>query len=137
MKNLVFKINFFALCGLLFVSSCSKDEAENGIPEEMIVGTWAVTSGEILGETIPGDGSTLTFNSCDTECTGSDYLASDETTGSIRYSFNEDFTTITIVDNSADGGNYDGTWDILELSNSDLHLKTETFLGTFEMELKK
>lgn len=137
MKKLVFKVNLFALCGLLFLASCSKDEAENGIPEEMIVGTWVVTSAEIFGETVPGDGSTLTFNSCDTTCTGSDYLASDQTTGSITYSFDEDFSTITIVDNSEDGGNYNGTWDILELSNSNLRLITETFLGTFEMELNK
>ena len=89
MKNLT---NGLMLAGLLFgtmfLSSCSDDDKEETLlaAEERIVGTWVINESELLGNTLPGDGSSITFNACtDTGCSGSDFLVSDESTSALTY----------------------------------------------------
>ena len=126
------------LLATILVASCSSDDDTPTVPEDAIQGTWMITSSVLLGATVPGDGSSLTFNACDTTCSGADYLASDQTTGSFTYSFNDDFTQLTIVDASEDGGSYDGTWEILELKSSTLRIIVDTgLLGTVQLNMSK
>jgi len=74
------KLFLFGAVIALGLTSCQKeDDSENQEPTKTLEGTWTIESSLIFGMTIPGDGSSLKFNGCDTECTGEDYMASDET----------------------------------------------------------
>ena len=121
---------------LVVISSCKKDEGE---PAEMIVGKWTVSSTEILGTNVPGDGSYLIFNACSGgTCTGVDYMASDTTTGSFTYVLNGEGTVLAITDTMDEGGNYNFSFDVLELSDNDMRLSAETgIFGTMKMVLTK
>ncbi len=136
MKQLFFILLVFS--GAFFVSCESDGEDEPLLaPDERIQGKWVISSSEILGQTVPGDGSYLEFHSCETNCGGIDYIASDETSGEFSYTLNDNGTLITIVDDSPDGGAYNGEWDILEFSNSKIVITAETFLGPLRMEMNK
>ena len=103
----------------------------------MIEGKWTITSQEILTQVIPGDGSYLQFNACSSSCSGVDYKVSDTTTGTFTYVLNDEGTVITIVDQSSDGGNWDATWDVLELTESDFRITATTILGNLKVEMSK
>lgn len=111
--------------------SCSDDDSETLLPEsERIVGTWTIKESTVLGFTIPGDGSTLTFIECGTTCTGVDFLASDSSTGTFTYVFTNDNTILSIDDNDAlSGGSYSGDWTIDKFTNSTLTLSGSSILG--------
>lgn len=123
-----------------FLTSCSDDDEEVQLaPSEQIVGTWVINESFILGSTIPGDGSTITFNACgETECTGSDFLASDESTSTLTYELNEEATLLTITDNDGSkGGSYSGEWTVESITNSSLTISAETFLGIVRFKMTK
>lgn len=130
------KLFLFGAVIALGLTSCEKEE-ETQETVKTLEGTWTIESSLIFGMTIPGDGSTLKFNGCDTECTGEDYMASDETTGSFTYELSEDETTLTIVDEDEAGGSYGGTWTVVKYTDSELDLSTETFFGPMTIEMKK
>ena len=115
--------------------SCEKDE--DPLPSDMIVGQWTIVSSELLGQVIPGDGSYLRFKACGSECTGMDYLASDMSTGQFTYDLAEDANTISIADTSNAGGNYNATWDILELTENDFRIVGNTIFGSLKIEMEK
>lgn len=140
MQKLNIKKAAFYFLGLVFsVSfvSCDKEE-EKPIIEPSLEGKWIITSSEILGSTAPGDGSYLKFDACiDTGCNGIDFKASDTTTGDFTYVLSQDETILEINDQNSDGGNYNYTWDILELSNTDLRIIANTTFGTLKIEMIK
>ena len=137
MLKLNIKKTAFYFLGLVFsVSLLSCEKQGEDIVEPSIEGKWKITSQEIFGSTVPGDGSYLKFDSCfDTICNGTDFKASDSTTGDFTYVLSEDETILEINDQDSDGGNYNYTWDILELSNSNLRMIANTALGTLKIEM--
>ncbi len=111
---------------------------ENTPPEELIQGKWLVDEAELLGATIPGDGSYLTFNACDGAglCGGVDYMADGGTTGSFTYTlYAED--SLVIVDTISNGGAWTATWDILELTKTRLRMIANSIFGTVKYEFDK
>lgn len=126
------------LIGLLTFSSCGDDEEDLLPVSERILGTWTIKESVIFGATIPGDGSTLTFNECTSICTGADYLAEDDSMGSFTYSFNSDNTVLIIDDSDASvGGSYSGEWTIEGFTNNAITLKGNTLFGEFIMRFTK
>ena len=70
-------------------------------------------------------------------CTGVDYSASDSTSGTFTYVLNDDATQIVITDTMNAGGNYNFTWDILDLTTSQLKITTSTLLGNLKIVMSK
>ena len=129
-------IAFSVLCLAIFATvGCKKEEPPT--PAEMIEGKWTITSQEILTQVIPGDGSYLQFNACSSSCSGVDYKASDTTTGSFNYVLNDEGTVVTITDQSSDGGSWDATWDVLELTETSFRITATTILGNLKVEMTK
>ena len=124
---------------ILLSSSCEKKEEEVFLtPYAKIKGTWKIESTQAFGYTFPGDGSLLTFDDCSSApCSGNDYLASNKTSGNFSYTFAFDQKSITIVDNSGDGGAYNGKWDIISFENNKLKITSQTILGQMTIELNK
>lgn len=129
------------LFGTMFLSSCSDDDKEETLlaAEERIVGTWVINESELLGSTLPGDGSSITFTACtDTGCTGSDFLAADESTSSITYTLNSEATLLTIDDSDpSKGGSYTGEYTIETFTNSSMTISIETFIGLVRFKMTK
>ena len=67
--NKILKLSRIAIIFLMVFISCKNDVLT---PNEMLVGKWMITSKEILGVEIPGDGSYLIFNACSQTCAGTD-----------------------------------------------------------------
>ena len=120
---------------MMLLAECKKKEELT--PKEMLEGKWTITSQELLAVVTPGDGSYLTFNSCSSTCSGTDYKASDASTGTFAYTINDDGTEIVIDDTTSAGGNYNFTWDILELTEDKFRMTTSTFLGNLKIEMSK
>jgi hypothetical protein len=125
-----------SMIGLL---SCEKSEEDVfATPYAKINGTWKVEGTRAFGRTFPGDGSSLTFNDCTSApCSGTDYLASDKSSGNFTYTIASDQKSITIADPSGEGGSFNGRWDVLVFEKSSLRLSSESVLGTMVIELKK
>ena len=132
--NKILKLSRIAIIFLMVFISCKNDVLT---PNEMLVGKWMITSKEILGVEIPGDGSYLIFNACSQTCTGTDFKASDSSSGTFNYTLNEDATQIVINDQTSDGGAYNYTWDILELTETNFRMTTITILGNLKIEMAK
>ncbi len=133
MKN-VLKLSLPAIIFAVVLLACKKEVIS---PQEMLEGKWIITSQEILGVTVPGDGSYLIFNACSQTCTGTDYKASDSSSGTFDYILNEEATQIAIVDTMSAGGGYNYTWDILELTETNFRMTTVTILGNLKIEMAK
>ncbi len=133
MKNLKIISIAFALIAIAFVG-CNKDEIT---PQEMLEGKWIIQSSEILTVVVPGDGSYLQFNPLSTDYTGVDYKASDTTSGTFTYALNSDASVLTIVDGTSDGGSYNGSWDVLELTETNFRIVGNTIFGSLKMEMTK
>ena len=133
MKNLIY-VSIFAFASI-FMVGCKKEEPKT--PQQMLEGQWSVVSSNILGTTVPGDGSYLRFNAYTSNYSGVDFKASDTTTGSFTYSLNEAATVLTITDTSANGGNWNAAWDVLDLTESKLKITSSTFLGNLTVEFSK
>ena len=127
---------FFTVLGLMTVLAAGCNKKDQLTPA-MLEGKWTITSQEILTTVIPGDGSYLTFDACSSTCSGVDYKAGDNTSGTFTYTLNEEATLLTIADTSADGGNWGATWDVLELSETDLRITATTPFGNVLVELSK
>lgn len=125
---------FFMAIALCVVHACKKDEKT---PQQLLEGKWILESQEILGSSVQGDGSYLVFNACSSSCSGEDYKASDATNGTFTYTINEEGTMLTITDNSGDGGSWGASWDILDLSESNLRITTSTILGNTTADFKR
>ena len=133
-----FNSTLFALLAFVALIASSCETADPPTPAENITGRWIIQSSELLGATIAGDGSYLEFNACgDTECTGVDFEATDGTSGTFTYVLADDATTISITDTTNDGGNYDATWDILELTETDFRIVGNTLFGSLKIEMTK
>ena len=134
------------LFGILMITSLlfgceqlsSEDEGPTNVYEK-IKGTWTIYNMNMWATDIPGDGSTLTFDFCDEPpCTGRDYEASEGTTGTFTYEFIENDTKILIVDEDPNGGNYNTTWDVLDLEKSKLRMTGEfSIFGSMLVEMSK
>lgn len=131
------KIKLLSILAVIALFVSCETESENGTPQENIVGKWMITNMELLGMDIPGDGSYLEFKECATECGGIDYEATDGTSGSFTYELNESATVISITDTMAEGGAYNGDWDILELSATKFRIVGNTILGSMKLEMTK
>jgi hypothetical protein len=121
---------------------CDQVNEEDEAPasaSEMVKGTWTISSMNMFGVDIPGDGSTLTFGDCvDGVCTGQDYEASDGTTGTFTYELTDNDTKIVILDEDPNGGNYNTTWDILDLESKNLRMTGDfSIFGTMLIEMNK
>lgn len=125
------KIILILVLAISLAYSCKKDEIA---PSEMIKGKWIITSTEVLGNPYPGNGSYLIFNTD----SGIDYDASDSTSGTFTYTIDADATLLVINDTMSDGGNYNFSFDILELNETKMRLTTETIIfGNILMSLEK
>jgi len=131
----ILKLSWITILFLIVLSGCKKEEVLT--PQEMLEGKWTITSQELLGNTTPGDGSYLTFDPCSPTCSGTDFKASDTTTGTFTYILNDEATQIVISDTLSAGGNYNFTWDILELTEKRFRMTTSTFLGNLKIEMSK
>lgn len=128
----------FALIAVLMLMTSACNKTEDLTPADALTGKWIIQSSEILGVAVPGDGSYLVFNACtDTDCTGEDFEASNGTSGAFTFELSTDATTIAISDSTNDGGNYDGSWDILELTETDFRIVGNTLFGSLKMEMIK
>jgi hypothetical protein len=129
------KYIFYLLVLSLGFVSCQKDESN--LPESQIEGKWIIYNQEILGSSISGDGSYLTFSG-GLNGTGTDYKASDTTTGQFTYSMDEEATQIVIVDTMSEGGNYNYTFDILQLDAERFRFTGNTgAFGDLKIEMNK
>jgi len=134
MKKIVKHTLLICSC-MMLLTDCKKEEPPT--PKEMLEGKWTITSQELLTVVAPGDGSYLTFNACSSTCNGTDYKASDASTGTFTYTMDDDATEIVINDTISAGGNYNYTWDILELTEEKFRITTTTFLGNLKIEMSK
>ncbi len=135
----IFQFCFAAFLTLGVLSSCQSDDPDEPTPQtpqEILEGKWIINSSEILGTTVPGDGSYLQFNACDPTCGGIDFNQSDTTMGTFTYDLNDAATVLVINDDTDDGGNYNYSWDILELSETELRMVASTILGSLQIELR-
>lgn len=129
------KYLYYLLIVALGIVSCKKDESNS--PENQIEGKWVIYNQEVLGSSVPGDGSYLTFSG-GLSGTGTDYKASDSTTGQFTYVMDEEATQIEIVDTMSDGGNYNYTFDILQLDAERFRFTANTGLfGDLLIEMNK
>jgi len=117
------------------LSSCEKTEPLQ--PQDMLEGQWTIYNQEFLGQYIAGDGSYLTFSG-GLAGTGTDFKASDTTSGTFTYTMNDEATQIIIVDTMSEGGNYAYTWDVLELTETKLRMTASTgAFGDLLIEMDK
>lgn len=129
---------FSLLATVMLLTSACKKEDEPLAPADALVGKWVIESTFFLGQIIPGDGSYLVFKACSgTTCTGEDYLASDSTSGTFTYDLSADASTMTIVDLTDDGGNYDGLFNVTELTETDFKINGDTPFGVINLEMVK
>lgn len=129
------KYIFYLLVLAIGFTSCKKDESN--LPENQIEGKWVIYNQEILGSSVAGDGSYITFSG-GLSGTGTDYKASDSTSGQFTYTMDEDGTQIIIVDTMSAGGNYNFTFDILQLDNDRLRMTANTgAFGDLLLEMNK
>lgn len=129
------KYLYYLLIVALGFVSCKKDESN--LPENQIEGKWIIYNQEILGSSVPGNGSYLTFSG-GLSGTGTDYKASDSTTGQFTYAMDEEATQIEIVDTMSEGGNYNYTFDILQLDGDRFRFTANTGLfGDLLIEMNK
>ncbi len=139
MKNFKNPLSILSLCIILF-TSCSDDDTEDVLLTESdrIVGTWTLSQSVVLGITVPGDGSTLTFNECTATCAGIDFQASDDSSGTFTYELTSDNTILSIIDNdSSAGGAYSGDWAISSFTNNSITLSASTFIGDVSFTFTK
>jgi hypothetical protein len=123
---------------LLLSLAASCEMQEDKPPQEMLQGKWIITHTEWLTQTIPGNGSYLIFEGCSSVCTGTDYEANEGTSGSFIYYMDEQATYIEIEDENSDGGNYNTTWDILDLTDKKLRIVGDFgIFGSMNIELSK
>lgn len=128
------------MAALLFgCDQMNKEDEEPANVYAKIKGTWTISSMNMFGIDIPGDGSALTFDYCDeAPCTGQDYEASGGTTGTFTYEFIENDSKIVIVDEDANGGNYNTTWAILDFGSSNLRMTGEfSIFGNMQLDMNK
>lgn len=135
----LFLLLIILFAGTILTTSCGKDDDDVLLPvEQRIVGTWTIQNSIIFDQQIPGDGSTLTFKECKTTCSGTDYLGSDESTGTFTYAFIENDTVLSIDDDDSEaGGSYTGDWNIEQFTNSTLTLSGDTFFGKVSFTFSK
>lgn len=117
MKTLVFSFGLF-----LIIAGCTKFDE----PTNKIQGKWLINSIEIPGMIVGGDGSYLIFMGGTQNCQGSDYSAVDKNYGSFNYDFSPDGTVLTIVDTSFVGGNYNYSYNIIEMTDDNLKMSAIT-----------
>ncbi len=131
------KNTFYILISIMTIIAisygCKKEESK----AEMLVGKWVITSSTLLGTQFTADGSYLQFNECGDNCTGVDYNGTTQTTGSFTWTINEEGTTLTIDDNSANGGNFDATFNVTELTSTTLKMNYSTHFGSYSYNLSK
>jgi hypothetical protein len=107
----------------LFLFSCTKEKT----PAELLQKKWIANSQELMGSTVPlSDGSYLKFSST---IVGEDYKGSNKTTGAFTYTLDEAGTSLAIKDTDNNGGNYNYTWTVEELTETNLTLSAT--LGAF------
>lgn len=123
------------MVAVLMTAGCKKKNLKTA--QENLEGKWTVTSTEVLGSVVPGDGSYLQFYACSGSCNGVDHKVSDTTSGTFSYSLNDEATVLTITDNSTDGGSWGASWDLLELTETDLRMTASTAFGNVKVEFKK
>lgn len=128
------KVILFGLMSALAFTSCETEEDQQ---EKTIEGKWILESSVVLGASIPGDGSYLKFNGCSSECTGEDYKASNESKGLFTYELSDNESTLVIEDNESGGGSWNGTWQIIKFTDSELDIKMNSLFGDLIFEMKK
>ncbi|NQY11502.1 MAG: hypothetical protein HRT71_18545 [Flavobacteriales bacterium] len=116
---------------------CAKEQLPSLTPTEMLVGKWEITSTVLFDAHVSGDGSFLQFESCNTTCDGIDFNGASNTAGNFTYVLSDDATSLVIDDKSNDGLTIGYTWEVTELSNSNLSIKTSTMFGDYKIYLTK
>lgn len=132
MKN-TFYLLLSIMTLIVLLNGCKKEETK----AEMLVGKWVITSSTLLGTQFTADGSYLKFNECGDNCTGVDYNGTNQTSGTFTWVINDEGTSLTIDDNSADGGNFDATFSVTELTSTSLKMNYSTHFGSYSYNLSK
>ena len=138
LSNSIFSMLMIAILAFGCDQTGNEDEAPANA-SEMIKGTWTIGSMNMFGVDIPGDGSTLTFGDCvDGVCTGQDYEAENGTTGTFTYELTENDTKVVIIDEDQNGGNYNTTWEILDLQSNKLKMSGDfSIFGSMLLDMNK
>jgi hypothetical protein len=104
----------------LFLFSCTEEKK----PAQLLQKKWIANSQEVLGSTVPlTDGSYLKFID---GTAGEDYKGSNKTAGAFTYTLDEAGTSLAIVDTDNNGGNYNFTWTVEQLTETDLTISANT-----------
>ncbi|MFZ9848599.1 MAG: hypothetical protein ACO3EE_10665 [Flavobacteriales bacterium] len=114
----------------LFLFSCTEEKK----PAQLLQKKWIANSQEVLGSTVPlNDGSYLKFID---GTAGEDYKGSNKTTGAFTYTLDEAGTSLAIVDTDSKGGNYNFTWTVEQLTETDLTISANTgIFGVMRLKL--
>src|SRR5687767_10721641 len=106
-------------------TSCKKEEEKT--TAEKMEGQW-MTGNQYIQNNLAAsaDGSYLTFNS---NGTGVDHKNSDNSTGTFTWVLQNNDSQILFSDTTSTGGFWNGTYDIVSISDSRFVIKTTSILG--------
>ena len=116
---------------------CGRGDARP--PAELLIGRWELASAKVGDAEGPGDGSFLEFDTCSSGvCTGTDFMAHDGSSGKFTWRIDADGKELTIDDTTPDGGYYNNTWGILELSDTKLRIvPAKSPVGSVVLEMER
>ena len=129
----IYLLPFTAIILSLAFTSCKKEEEKT--VSEKIAGHWATGNQYLQNNLVASsDGSYLEFNA---NAQGVDHKASDNTTGTITWALQTDDTQILFGDTTSVGGFWNGTYDIVSITDTKLVIKANSLLGEYKCELNK
>ncbi|MEW6467846.1 MAG: hypothetical protein AB1458_02930 [Bacteroidota bacterium] len=129
----IYALPLFLLAFTLTISSCKKEEEKT--TAEKMEGQWMTGNQYIQNSQVASaDGSYLTFNS---NGTGIDHKASDNSTGTFTWSLQNNETQILFSDTTSTGGFWNGTYELVSISETRMVIKTTSILGEYKCELNK
>ena len=124
----------FAIITLsLTFTSCKKEEEKT--VSEKIAGHWATGNQYLQNNLVASsDGSYLEFNA---GAAGVDHKASDNSTGTFTWALQNEDSQILFADTTSVGGFWNGTYDIVSITETKLVIKATSILGEYKCELNK
>ena len=127
MKKSIYFLFASLIVMLAFMTACLEEQVEVLIedPAERLQGTWTIQKMYVAGLSASGDGSTITFNACgDVDCSGCDYVASEDVTCDFVYNLTE---THLAIEYPGDTGDFNGNWTIDKFTNDEIKISMSVF----------
>ena len=119
----------------LAFTSCKKEDTPEKTVSEKIAGHWATGNQYLQNNLVAtSDGSYLEFNA---NAAGVDHKASDNSTGAFTWHLQNTDTQILFADTTNVGGFWNGTYDIVSITDTKLVIKATSILGEYKCELNK